>query len=244
MSVNGVRMFRYALIAEAGMNLASVVPMLIDPSYILEWLVESPDQITPAACALTQWCGCIVAGLTVPIILSIPHTPEAPSHRKLLYKAFAATEVALGTAMGVQYLRGDSGLKSEALWSSMRIVGAFSLSDPRIATHRTSCSYARAVKTFTRLRHPRRNTIVQGKAERSVIGHLWRPRSLLCSSPRLCSAFSSFATTAPPSMQVLVTSKPTSSCCSSSPTRRALKPESSSASCGSGISARNGSPGF
>lgn len=122
--MNGVRMFRYALMAEAGMNLASVVPMLIDPRYILTWLVESPAQITPAAEAIVQWCGCIVAGLTVPIILSIPHTPDAPSYRKLLYQTFAATEFALGAAMGVQYLRGDSGLKSEALWSSMTTMAA------------------------------------------------------------------------------------------------------------------------
>jgi hypothetical protein len=119
MAMNGVRMFRYALLAEAGLNLASVVPMLIDPSYILSWLVESPENVTPAACALTQWCGCIVAGLTVPLILSVPHTPEAPTIRKLTYRMYAAAEMGLATAMAVQYLNGDSGLKSEALWTSM-----------------------------------------------------------------------------------------------------------------------------
>lgn len=116
--MNGVRMFRYALIAEATLNLASVVPMLIDPSYILSWLVESPEHITPAACALVQWSGCIVAGLTVPLILSVPHTPEAPTLRKITYQTYAAAELALATAMGMQYLNGDSGLKSEALWTS------------------------------------------------------------------------------------------------------------------------------
>lgn len=118
-------MFRYALVAEATLNLASVVPMLVDPSYILSWLVKSPDQITPAACALVQWFGCAVTGITVPLILSVPHTPEAPALRKLTYKFFAATELALGTAFTVQYLNGDSGLKPEALWTSMTSMAAF-----------------------------------------------------------------------------------------------------------------------
>lgn len=122
--MNGVRMFRYALVAEATLNLASVVPMLIDPSYILSWLVESPEHITPASCSLVQWCGCVVAGLTVPLILSVPHTPEAPTFRKLTYQMYAAAELALGMAMGMQYLNGNSGLKSEALWSSMTTMAA------------------------------------------------------------------------------------------------------------------------
>lgn len=124
MAFNGVRMFRYALITEATFNLASVFPMLIDPAYILSWLVKSPEHITPAACSLVQWCGCIVAGLTVPLILGVPHTPDAPAIRKVTYQMYAAAELALGTAMGMQYLDGDSGLKSEALWSSMTTMAA------------------------------------------------------------------------------------------------------------------------
>jgi hypothetical protein len=124
MAMNGVRMFRYALIGEATINLASVVPMLIDPSYILSWLVESPEHITPAACALVQWCGCIVAGLTVPLILAVPHSTDAPAIRKATYQMYAAAEMALATAMGMQYLRGNSGLKTEALWSSMTTMAA------------------------------------------------------------------------------------------------------------------------
>jgi hypothetical protein len=124
MAMNGVRMFRYALLAEAGLNLSSVFPMLIDPSYILSWLVKSPEHITPAACSLVQWCGCIVAGITVPLLLSVPHTPEAPTIRKVTYQMYAAAELALGAAMAVQYLNGDSGLKSEALWTSVTTMGA------------------------------------------------------------------------------------------------------------------------
>lgn len=124
MATTGVRSFRYALIAEATLNLASVFPMLIDPSYIVSWLVESPEHITPAACSLAQWCGCIVAGLTVPLILAIPHTPEAPVIRKLTYQMYAAAEAALAAAMGMQYLSGDSGLTKEALWSSMTTMAA------------------------------------------------------------------------------------------------------------------------
>ena len=124
MAMNGVRMFRCILLAEAGLNLASVVPMFIEPDYVLSWLVESPEHITPAACALTQWCGCIVAGLTVPLILSVPHTAEAPTLRKLTYKMYAAAEMALAAAMAMQYLNGDSGLKSEALRTSMTTMGA------------------------------------------------------------------------------------------------------------------------
>jgi hypothetical protein len=117
--MNGVRMFRYALVAEATLNLASVVPMLIDPAYILSWLVKSPEHVTPAACSLIQWCGCIVAGVTVPLILSVPNTPEAPVIRKVTYQMFAAAEMALGAAMAMQYLNGESGLKTEALWTAM-----------------------------------------------------------------------------------------------------------------------------
>ena len=124
MAVNGVRMFRYALITEATINLASVFPMLVDPGYILSWLVESPEHITPAACSLVQWVACIVAGLTVPLILAVPHTPEAPVIRKVTYQMYAAAEMALGTAIGLQYLKGDSGLKAEALWSSMTTMAA------------------------------------------------------------------------------------------------------------------------
>ena len=124
MAVNGVRMFRYALIAEATVNLASVFPMLVDPGYILSWLVETPEHITPAACSLVQWVGCVVAGLTVPLILAVPHTPEAPIIRKVTYQMYAAAEMALGTAIGMQYLKGDSGLKTEALWSSMTTMAA------------------------------------------------------------------------------------------------------------------------
>ena len=124
MAVNGARSFRYALIAEATVNLASVFPMLVDPGYILSWLVESPEHITPAACSLVQWVACIVAGLTVPLILAIPHTPDAPVIRKVTYQMYAAAEMALGTAIGLQYLKGDSGLKTEALWSSMTTMAA------------------------------------------------------------------------------------------------------------------------
>lgn len=124
MSFNGVRMFRYALIGEATLNLASVVPMLIEPGYILSWLVKSPEQITPAACNLTQWCGCIVAGLTVPLLLSVPHGPQAPGIRRITYITYAANEAALGAAMAMQYFSGDSGLKQEALWTSMTTMAA------------------------------------------------------------------------------------------------------------------------
>ena len=70
-------------------------------------------SVTPAACALTQWCGCIVAGLTVPLILSVPHTPEAPTIRKLTYRMYAAAEMGLATAMAVRQssLLGAAGIR-------------------------------------------------------------------------------------------------------------------------------------
>ena len=37
---------------------------------------------------------------------------------------YAAAEAALAAAMGMQYLNGDSGLKKEALWSSMTTMAA------------------------------------------------------------------------------------------------------------------------
>lgn len=124
MSVPGLRAFRYALLFEAFLNLASVVPMLIDPEHILTWLFDSPDQITPAACALTQWCGCIVAGLTVPLLLSFPNGPDAPVIRRNTYTTYAAVETAIGSLVTMQYFKGGSGLKKEALYTSMTTMAA------------------------------------------------------------------------------------------------------------------------
>ena len=55
MSINGVRLFRYALLAESAVNIASVIPMLLAPETFLSFLVKGPNQITPATKSLTQW---------------------------------------------------------------------------------------------------------------------------------------------------------------------------------------------
>ncbi|KAM0717185.1 hypothetical protein Q7P37_007037 [Cladosporium fusiforme] len=124
MSVDAYQTFRFLLLAEAGLNLASVVPMFIDPEHILTWLFESPDHITPAACTLTQWCGCIITGLTVPLLLSFRNGPDAPVVRRITYTTYAAVELAIGSLVTIQYFSGGSGLKSEALWASMTTMAA------------------------------------------------------------------------------------------------------------------------
>lgn len=122
--IDGHQAFRYALLAEAGLNLASVFPMFIDPEHVLTWLFHTPDHITPAACALTQWCGCIIAGLTLPLLLSFPNGYDAPTIRRITYATYAAIETAIGSLVTFQYMKGNSALKSEALYTSMTTMGA------------------------------------------------------------------------------------------------------------------------
>lgn len=125
---NGVRLFRYALITEATMNLASAVPMILNPDYMLSFMVKGPAQITPFTRTMTQWLGGIVIGMTVPLVLSIPHVPRAPAGRRMTYTMLGACEVGLSAVMAMQYFQGaDSGLKPQALVSAMGIFGAILL---------------------------------------------------------------------------------------------------------------------
>lgn len=124
MPIDGYRLFRYALLGEATLNLASVVPMFLEPEYILTWLFESPEHITPGACALTQWCGCIIAGLTLPLLLSFPNGKDAPVIRRNTYTTYAAVELAIGVLVTFQYFKDGSGLRSDALYTSMTTMAA------------------------------------------------------------------------------------------------------------------------
>lgn len=73
MSFNGVRLFRYALLAEIGANISSIIPMLLAPETVLTYLVKGPNHITPATKSLTQW----FASHTSPN-LSCPSHPSPP----------------------------------------------------------------------------------------------------------------------------------------------------------------------
>jgi len=55
MSFNGVRLFRYALLGESALNIASLLPMWLYPEGVATLLFKSPEQITPAAKSLIQW---------------------------------------------------------------------------------------------------------------------------------------------------------------------------------------------
>ncbi|KAK4540513.1 hypothetical protein LTR36_009151 [Oleoguttula mirabilis] len=122
MSFNGVRLFRYAVLGEIALNLASIAPMLLLPETVLSYIVKGPNQITPATKSLTQWFGAVVIALTVPLALSYPNPrpsqggePHIPHWRRLTYMVLGAGEAALGTVMAAQYLSGDSGLTDAVL---------------------------------------------------------------------------------------------------------------------------------
>ncbi|KAL1587982.1 hypothetical protein WHR41_03324 [Cladosporium halotolerans] len=124
MSSDNTRTIRYALLIETGLNLSSVVPMLLDPSYMLRWLFKSPEDITPAACTLMQWIGCIITSLNLPLLLAVPNKTSAPALRRSVYMQYAAGEVALGAALAIQYFGGNSGMRDEALLKFMGSMAA------------------------------------------------------------------------------------------------------------------------
>ncbi|KAI7236318.1 hypothetical protein KC330_g3813 [Hortaea werneckii] len=130
MAFNGTRLFRYALLGEAAGNIASAIPMILNPDSILRLLVRGPTMINPATRTLTQWFGGMTLALTVPILLSYPnpHPKEGSSsdvmaRRRTTYFTLGAGELALGTIMAAQYLLGDSGLTDDALLGGMGIMG-------------------------------------------------------------------------------------------------------------------------
>lgn len=51
----GQRFLRTALLAEAGTNIFTVIPMFVAPGAVLSYLVKSPSQITPLSKSLVQW---------------------------------------------------------------------------------------------------------------------------------------------------------------------------------------------
>jgi len=55
MSVNGVRLFRYALLFEMGANMVGIIPALFTPEAALRFMLKDPSQITPATKTLMQW---------------------------------------------------------------------------------------------------------------------------------------------------------------------------------------------
>ena len=55
MSFNGVRLFRYALLAESAANTLAIVPMLLFPETVASFIFRGPNEITPGTKSLIQW---------------------------------------------------------------------------------------------------------------------------------------------------------------------------------------------
>ncbi|KAI6844699.1 hypothetical protein KC327_g3834 [Hortaea werneckii] len=130
MAFNGTRLFRYALLGEAAINIASAIPIILNPDSILKLLVRGPTMINPATRTLTQWFGGLTLALTVPILLSYPNphasrgsSSDVMARRRTTYLTLGAGELALGTIMAAQYLLGDSGLTDGALLGGMGTMG-------------------------------------------------------------------------------------------------------------------------
>ncbi|KAI6973750.1 hypothetical protein KC332_g4718 [Hortaea werneckii] len=130
MAFNGTRLFRYALLGEAAINIASAIPIILNPDNILKLLVRGPTMINPATRTLTQWFGGLTLALTVPILLSYPNphasrgsSSDVMARRRTTYLTLGAGELALGTIMAAQYLLGDSGLTDGALLGGMGTMG-------------------------------------------------------------------------------------------------------------------------
>jgi len=130
MTFNGTRLFRYALIGEAAINIASAIPIILNPDSILKLLVRGPTMINPGTRTLTQWFGGLTLALTVPILLSYPNphasrgsSSDVMARRRTTYLTLGAGELALGTIMAAQYLLGDSGLTDGALLGGMGTMG-------------------------------------------------------------------------------------------------------------------------
>ncbi|KAI6796990.1 hypothetical protein KC363_g3214 [Hortaea werneckii] len=130
MTFNGTRLFRYALLGEAAINIASAIPIILNPDSMLKFLVRGPTMINPATRTLTQWFGGLTLALTVPILLSYPNphpsrgsSSDVMARRRTTYLTLGAGELALGTIMAAQYLLGDSGLTDGALLGGMGTMG-------------------------------------------------------------------------------------------------------------------------
>ncbi|KAI7282174.1 hypothetical protein KC345_g3674 [Hortaea werneckii] len=130
MAFNGTRLFRYALLGEAAINIAGAIPIILNPDSMLKLLVKGPTMINPATRTLTQWFGGLTLALTVPILLSYPNphpsrwsSSEVMARRRTTYLTLGAGELALGTIMAAQYLLGDSGLTDNALLAGMGMMG-------------------------------------------------------------------------------------------------------------------------
>lgn len=103
------------------MNVASAIPMILNPDYMLSFMVKGSAHITPSTRSLTQWMGGLVLGMTVPLVLSIPYHPANTTSRRTIYTIFGACEVGLSAVMAMQCLHGDSGLEPQALITAIGI---------------------------------------------------------------------------------------------------------------------------
>lgn len=114
MSSLGLSPFRIALLFEICGNISTLPALFIRPDFVLGMLVDGPHQITPAARTLTQVLGCIVATLTVPLILAWPN-PKAGAAgeqqrglRKTAYGIQGVGEALLAPLFITHYLAGSN----------------------------------------------------------------------------------------------------------------------------------------
>ncbi|GIZ41483.1 hypothetical protein CKM354_000478600 [Cercospora kikuchii] len=118
----GLTPFKAAVAFEIIANLISLPSLIWKPDHGLSFLVRGPAQITPATRTLAQWFGGLVAGLTVPLVLSYASPAPGPAgdaqrgFRRATYLALAGPEVAFVAIMGGAWFKGaDVGMTETAL---------------------------------------------------------------------------------------------------------------------------------
>ncbi|KAK4618214.1 hypothetical protein CLAFUW4_12067 [Fulvia fulva] len=114
----GLTPFRLALLAEILGNISSLPSLLLNPDIALHIILKSPTLITPATRVLTRIFGGVVAGLTIPLILSWPNPrsgnagEQQRGFRKAAYLVQGTGEVFLGALFAWLWLTGeDHGVK-------------------------------------------------------------------------------------------------------------------------------------
>lgn len=125
MSFNGVRLFRYALLAECAGNFGGAAMLLLYPQTALGYFVTNTAQITPLSTSIAQWLGGITAAISVPLLLVYPNTEEGIKARRTVYWALGSIEMGIMAVMGYQGFRGDSGMTAQSLTTSILVLGSF-----------------------------------------------------------------------------------------------------------------------
>ncbi|EME40878.1 hypothetical protein DOTSEDRAFT_74435 [Dothistroma septosporum NZE10] len=126
----GLTRFRTALAFEILGNFSSIPSLLFYPDIALHIILKHPSLITPATRALTRIFGGVVAGLTIPLILSWPNPKpgnagdEQRGFRKAAYLVQGTGEVFLGALFVWMWMSGkDHGVKEGVLLAGAANMG-------------------------------------------------------------------------------------------------------------------------